>query len=45
MIRVAVLDDYQDAFQQIVDSKKFKDKYEFKVFNNHFSDENEIVES
>ena len=45
MIRVAVLDDYQDVFKQIVNSKKYDDKYEFTIFNNHFSDENEIVES
>ena len=41
MIKVAVLDDYQDAFQQIVDVEKYKDKFDFKVFNNPFSDEKE----
>ena len=30
MIKVAVLDDYQDAFRQIVDTLKYKDKYNFK---------------
>ncbi len=32
MIKVAVLDDYQEVFQQIIDIGKFKGKYEFKVF-------------
>ena len=46
MIKVAVLDDYQDVFRQIVDVQKYKDKFEFKIFNNPFSDEKEaIVES
>jgi len=43
MIKVAVLDDYQDAFRQIVDVEKYKDKFDFKVFNNPFSDENEAA--
>ena len=36
MIRVAVLDDYQDAFRYIVDVEKYKDKFDFKIFNNPF---------
>ena len=43
MIKVAVLDDYQDAFRQIVDTLKFKDKYNFKIFNEPFNDENEAA--
>ena len=43
MIKVAVLDDYQDVFREIVDIEKYKDKFEFKVFNNPFSDENEAA--
>ena len=43
MIKVAVLDDYQDAFRQIVDTVKFKDKYYFKIFNEPFVDENEAA--
>ena len=43
MIKVAVLDDYQEVFQQIIDIEKFKEKYEFKVFNEPFSDENEAI--
>ena len=30
MIKVAVLDDYQNVFQQIVDVKKYKNKFDFK---------------
>ena len=43
MIKVAVLDDYQDVFRQIVDVQKYKDKFEFKVFNNAFFDESEAI--
>ena len=43
MIKVAVLDDYQNAFRQIVDVQKYKDKFEFKIFNNPFSDEKEAI--
>ena len=39
MIKVAVLDDYQNAFQQIVEIEKYKDKFNFKVFNEPFFDE------
>ena len=31
MIKVAVLDDYQNVFQQIVEVDKYKDKFDFKV--------------
>ena len=41
MIKVAVLDDYQDAFRQIVDIEKYKDKFDFTVFNNPFANETE----
>ena len=43
MIKVAVLDDYQNAFQQIVDVEKYKDKFDFKVFNEPFADEKEVI--
>ena len=32
MIKVAVLDDYQDAFKEIVETSKLKDRYDFKIF-------------
>tara|TARA_Y100000996_G_scaffold403720_1_gene377011 strand:- start:2340 stop:3290 length:951 start_codon:yes stop_codon:yes gene_type:complete len=43
VIKVAVLDDYQGAFLQIIETQKFKDKYNFKVFNEPFIDENEAI--
>jgi len=41
MIKVAVLDDYQDVFRQIVDIENHKDRFDFKVFNNPFTNEKE----
>ena len=43
MIKVAVLDDYQDAFRQIVELEKYNDQYEFKIFNIPFKDEKEAA--
>ena len=43
MIKVAVLDDYQDIFKQIIDVEKYKNKYTFKIFNEAFIDENEAI--
>ena len=43
MIKIAVLDDYQNAFQQIVKVEKYKDKFNFKVFNETFADEKEAI--
>ncbi len=43
MINVAVLDDYQDVFRQIVDVENYKDKYNFKIFNEPFFNEKEVV--
>ena len=43
MINVAILDDYQDIFRQIVDTQKYKEKYNFKVFNETFANENEAI--
>ena len=43
MIKVAILDDYQDTFRQIVDIEKYKDKFDFEVFTNSFSDEKEAA--
>jgi D-3-phosphoglycerate dehydrogenase len=43
MIKVAILDDYQNAFQQIVEIKNFSEKFEFKIFNNSFKDEKEAA--
>jgi D-3-phosphoglycerate dehydrogenase len=43
MIKVAVLDDYQNAFEHIVETKNYKDKYDFKIFNETFLSEAEAV--
>tara|TARA_B100000886_G_scaffold132942_1_gene89663 strand:+ start:898 stop:1848 length:951 start_codon:yes stop_codon:yes gene_type:complete len=43
MIKVAVLDDYQNAFQQIVEVDNYKDKFNFKVFNDPFLNEKEAI--
>ena len=43
MIKVAVLDDYQNAFQQIVEVEKYKDKFHFKAFNEPFANEKEAI--
>ena len=41
MIKVAVLDDYQNAFEHIVETKNYKDKYDFRIFNETFLSEAE----
>jgi len=41
MIKVAVLDDYQNIFEQIIDLDDHKDKLEFTVFNEAFQNEKE----
>ena len=43
MIKVAVLDDYQNAFEQIVNKDKYENKFNFKIFNEPFTDENEAL--
>ena len=43
MLKIAVLDDYQEIFSQIIDIEKFKEKYEFKIFHEPFSTENEAI--
>ena len=43
MIKIAVLDDYQDVFQQIVDIKKYQQKFEFNIFKEPFLNENEAL--
>jgi len=43
MIKVAVLDDYQEVFTQIVDVENFKGKFNFKIFNEPFLNEDEAI--
>ena len=45
MINVAVLDDYQNAFRQIIDLDKYKDKFNFVTFNVPFLNEDDVVQS
>ena len=44
MLKVAILDDYQNVSQEFVDLKKLSGKYEIKVFSNAFNNEEEAVE-
>ena len=39
MIKVAILDDYQNTFEHIIETDRYINKYEFKVFNEHFTSE------
>ena len=43
MIKVAVLDDYQNAFEQIININDYKDSFEFKIINEPFASEEETV--
>ena len=44
MLKVAILDDYQNVSQQFFDLEKLSGKYEFKIFNEAFADEEEAIE-
>ena len=44
MLKVAILDDYQNVAQQFVDLEKLSGKYEFKIFSEPFVDEAEVIE-
>ena len=44
MLKVAILDDYQDVSKEFVDLKKLSGKYEFKIFSEPFLDEAEAIE-
>jgi len=43
MIKIAVLDDYQNIFEEFVDIDKHKDKLEFTIFNEPFQSETEAI--
>ena len=45
MLKVAVLDDYQNVFNQIVNVEDYKSKYEFTIFNEPFQNELETIEA
>jgi phosphoglycerate dehydrogenase-like enzyme len=44
MLKVAILDDYQNVAQQFVDLEKLSGKYEFKVFSEPFINEADAIE-
>ena len=43
MIKVAILDDYQNIFKEFVNVDNYKTKYNFTVFNQPFSNEDEAI--
>jgi len=45
MLKVAILDDYQNVSQQFVDLKKLSGKYEIKIFSEPFQNEQEVIEN
>jgi D-3-phosphoglycerate dehydrogenase len=44
MLKVAILDDYQNISQEFIDLKKLSGKYQIKVFSEPFKDENDVIE-
>ena len=44
MLKVAILDDYQNVSQQFVDLEKLSGKYEFKIFSEPFISEADTIE-
>jgi len=44
MLKIAILDDYQNVSHEFVDLKKLSDKYEFKIFSEPFVDEVDAIE-
>ena len=44
MLKVAILDDYQNVSQEFVDLEKLSGKYEFKIFSEPFNDEADALE-
>ena len=44
MLKVAILDDYQNVSQQFVDLEKLAGKYEIKIFSKPFVDEADALD-
>ena len=44
MLKVAILDDYQNVAQEFVDLKKLSGKYEIKIFSESFKNEEEAIQ-
>ncbi len=43
MLKVAILDDYQNVSQEFVDLKKLSGKYDIKIFSEPFTDEQDVI--
>ena len=43
MIKVAVLDDYQNIFEEFINIDNHKDKFEFTIYNEPFQSEDEAI--
>ena len=44
MLKVAILDDYQNISQQFIDIEKLSGKYDIKIFSQPFQDEADVLE-
>ena len=44
MLKVAILDDYQNVSQQFVDLEKLSGKYEIKIFSDPFENEDDLID-
>ena len=44
MLKVAILDDYQNIAKDFIDLKKLSSKYEFQIFNQPFENEGDAIE-
>ena len=44
MLKVAILDDYQNVSHEFVDLKKLSGKYEFRIFSEPFEDEADAID-
>ena len=43
MIKIAVLDDYQNIFKEFINTERYKDKFDFKIFTRPFENEDEAI--
>ena len=44
MLKVAILDDYQNVSQQFIDIEKLSGKYEIKIFSEPFKDDADVID-
>ena len=44
MLKVAILDDYQNVSQEFLDLKKLNGKYSIEIFNDYFENEDVAIE-